>query len=261
MFIDPAVNEESLEIESIDLDWVRVMKILNSHNLVIDRSIINEAQRKIKKPYDKPKILSRAIKRLGVNGGRGVFGFRDKRTKTLLGLEYAKLNHINPVLIITTFRQIEDWVKTINEVNDDVKSVNVFLGIDPNSRYSNVSYSKSFVPGFDFYICDINAFHREDYYYILDKVEFTIIENFLNSTKRLDILCREFYPILFTDDVSFSKHDHYNSTDAFEKHICWNADQRLVIKEIHDNYYSIGKNPEERKKIISYLLRKVRLTV
>ena len=231
MFLEPAANDLDLEISaSSSLNWIRAIEILRTSFLEIHPSVLEEAKKYL-------PDMSSVEQQLIFNGGRGVL--KSENTKKLL--KYARIADKKTILILSTFNKYTYWTQLTKKIlNITANDININFGADPNNKYkgapSEATYSRCPMPGYRVYITDINGLNRmvsSDFFngtIFGNKIDLMIVDKFFQTLLMLPkSITKEVYPMVFVDDVYFSK--NFDSVQCFE-HIAWTQEQRLAIKEI-----------------------------
>lgn len=233
MFLEPAANDLDLKIDvslSSGLDWIKTIEILRTSFLDIHPSIFEEAKKYL-------PDMSSVEQQLIFNGGRGVL--KSENIKKLL--KYARTADKKTILILSTFNKYTYWTQLTKKIlNITANDININFGADPNTGISEATYSPRPMPGYRVYITDINGLNRivsSDFFNGLifgNKIDLMIVDKFFQILLMLPkSITKEVYPMVFVDDVYFSK--NFDSVECFE-HIAWTEEQRLAVKEISKSF-------------------------
>ena len=224
MFLEPSINDLDLKINTSGLDWIKTIEILRTSFLDIHPSVFEEAKKHL-------PDMSSVEQKLIFNGGRGVL--QSANVKKLL--KYAKLADKKTILILSTFNKYTYWAQLTKKIlNLSTEDININFGADPNN--DEVTYSHKPTPGHRVYITDVNGLSRivsNEFFngkMFGNKIDLMIIDKFFQILLMLPkSITKELYPIVFVDDVYFSK--NFDSAQCFES-IAWTQEQHLAIKEI-----------------------------
>lgn len=228
MFLEPSINDLGFEINTTSLDWVKTIEILRMSFLEIHPSIFEEAMKHL-------PDLSTVEEKLIFNAGRGVLKYDD--TKKLL--KYAKMTDKKTIFILTTFNKCSHWAKLAKKIlNISTNDININFGADP--KCTEAIYSRRPIIGHRVYITDLNGLNRlvsDDFFngaMFGNKIDLMIIDRFFQSLLMIPkSITKEIFPIVFIDDVYFSK--NFDSVQCFES-IAWTEEQELAVKEISKSF-------------------------